>query len=450
MKRLLSCSRLVTLRSAASSRPSPILSSFFTSNSFSSSSRPAFLDYQSTTPVDPRVLDKMLPLMTEMFGNPHSRSHGYGWEAEEAVEEGRKQVAQLIGAASSKTIIFTSGATEANNMAIKGAAGFYGKETDKDGKRRYNHIITTQIEHKCVLASCRALQEKGWDVTYLPVNEDGLVNMQSLEQSIRPDTLLVSVMFVNNEIGVIQPMEKIGALCRKHNILFHTDAAQAVGKVPVNVEEIKADLVSISGHKFYGPKGIGALFVRNRPKRVRLAPVIDGGGQERGFRSGTLPAALVAGFGEACRIAGEDMEDDKRHVDFLYDRMISGIKGALDEVILNGSDSQRYRGNINLSFSGVEGESLLMSLKEVAVSSGSACTSESLEPSYVLRAIGVGEELAHTSLRFGIGRFTTLTEVDKCVESVLKHVGKLRDMSPLWEQSERERMGEPTEKMVWT
>eukprot|EP00922_Rhytidocystis_sp_ex-Travisia-forbesii_P009776 GHVS01014320.1.p1 GENE.GHVS01014320.1~~GHVS01014320.1.p1 ORF type:complete len:452 (-),score=56.01 GHVS01014320.1:90-1445(-) len=414
------------------------------------SSRPAFFDYQSTTPVDPRVLDKMLPLMTEMFGNPHSRSHGYGWEAEDVVEEGRKQVARLIHAPSTKTIIFTSGATEANNMAIKGAAGFYGKEKEIDGKRRYNHIITTQIEHKCVLASCLALQEQGWEVTYLPVNEDGLVNIETLEQSIRPDTLMVSIMFINNEIGVIQPMKEIGTLCRKKNILFHTDAAQAVGKVPVNVDEINADLVSISAHKLYGPKGIGALFVRGRPKRVRLAPVIDGGGQERGFRSGTLPAPLVAGFGEACRIAEEEMEDDRKHVEFLYKRMNGGIRGVLDEVILNGCETNRYPGNLNLSFSGVEGESLLMSLKDIAVSSGSACTSESLEPSYVLRAIGVGEELAHTSLRFGIGRFTTLKEVDKCVDEVRKHVGKLRDMSPLWEIRERERKGEEAEQMVWT
>eukprot|EP00009_Paramoeba_aestuarina_P002880 CAMPEP_0201522650 /NCGR_PEP_ID=MMETSP0161_2-20130828/18467_1 /ASSEMBLY_ACC=CAM_ASM_000251 /TAXON_ID=180227 /ORGANISM="Neoparamoeba aestuarina, Strain SoJaBio B1-5/56/2" /LENGTH=396 /DNA_ID=CAMNT_0047921561 /DNA_START=173 /DNA_END=1363 /DNA_ORIENTATION=+ len=378
---------------------------------------------QATTPVDPRVLDAMLPLETERYGNAHSRTHSYGWETEEIVENARGSLASLIGA-SSKEIIFTSGATESNNAAIKGVAHFY--------KEKKRHIITTQIEHKCVLDSCRHLQSEGFDVTYLPVGSNGLIDLAQLEESIRPDTAMVSVIAVNNEIGVLQPLKEIGQICRKNKVFFHTDAAQMIGKLPVDVNDINADLMSISGHKMYGPKGIGALFVRRRP-RVRLEPIISGGGQERGLRSGTLPVPLVAGLGKAAEVAMEEMEADERHVRRLFKRMHQGITSELADVYLNGDLDQRYHGNLNLSFAYVEGESLLMALKDIACSSGSACTSASLEPSYVLRALGVNEELAHTSIRFGIGRFTTEEEVDFAVNLVNKHVTNLREMSPLWE-----------------
>uniref|UniRef100_A0A0G4HHU5 cysteine desulfurase n=1 Tax=Chromera velia CCMP2878 TaxID=1169474 RepID=A0A0G4HHU5_9ALVE len=408
-----------------------------------SSDRPAFFDYQSTTPVDPRVLDAMMPMYVDLYGNPHSRSHAFGWEAEEMVEHARKQVADLIGA-QAKEIIFTSGATESNNIAIKGVAQYF-----KNQGAKKNHIITTQVEHKCVLSSCRSLQDQGWDVTYLPVDTKGLLNLEELEASIRDDTALVSVMHVNNEIGTMQPLKEIAAICKKKKVLLHTDAAQAVGKVPFKVDDFPVDLVSISSHKLYGPKGVGALYIRSKPKRVRLVPQMDGGGQERGFRSGTLPAAICVGFGAACEIAGKEMENDARHIERLTQRLMSGIRAELDEVILNGPETttQRYSGNVNLSFAYVEGESLLMSLKGVAVSSGSACTSASLEPSYVLRAIGVDEELAHTSLRFGLGRFTTEEEVDACVRMVVAEVKRLRDMSPLYEMAKEEGGGG---KMVWT
>jgi len=386
---------------------------------------PSYLDMQATTPVDPRVLDAMLPWFHARFGNPHSRSHVYGWDAEEATEEARKKLAALINA-NPKEIFFTSGATESNNLAVKGVAEFYG-----DKKK---HIITTQTEHKCVLASCRRLEvEKGWDVTYLPVNKDGLVNLADLEAAIRKDTALVSVMHVNNEIGVVQPVEEIGKICKAKGVFFHTDAAQSVGKMPVDVTKMNASLVSISAHKMYGPKGIGALYVRRKP-RIRLRAVIDGGGQERGMRSGTLPTPIIVGFGAAAEVAQREMANDQMHVERLYRRMHGKIAERLPAITLNGSASQRYHGNVNLSFAGVEGESLLMSLaKTTAVSSGSACTSASLEPSYVLRAIGVDEELAHTSLRFGLGRFTTEAEVDATVEHLITEVERLRDMSPLWE-----------------
>lgn len=380
---------------------------------------------QATTPVDPRVLDAMLPFFHAKFGNPHSRSHAYGWDAEEATEKARGQIASLIGA-DPREVFFTSGATESNNMAIKGVASFYG------GKKK--HIVTTQTEHKCVLASCRRLEvEQGFEVTYLPVKQDGLVDLEELEKAIRPDTAVVSVMHVNNEIGVMQPLEEIGKLCAAKGALFHTDAAQSVGKVPVDVNKMGISLMSISAHKMYGPKGIGALYVRRKP-RVRLRAVIDGGGQERGMRSGTLPTPIIVGFGEAAAVCQKEMDNDKRHIERLYKRMHGELNKHLPKITLNGSESQRYVGNVNLSFAGVEGESLLMSLaSSTAVSSGSACTSASLEPSYVLRAIGVDEELAHTSLRFGIGRFTTEQEVDSTVEHVIKEVTRLRDMSPLWE-----------------
>lgn len=384
---------------------------------------PLYLDMQATTPMDPRVVDAMLPFMTEQYGNPHSRTHLYGWEAEEAVEEARENIANLINA-DAKEIVFTSGATESNNLAIKGVAGFY-----KDKKK---HIITTQTDHKCVLDSCRFLQQRGFDVTYLPVQSNGLVDMNQLKAAIRPDTALISVMAVNNEIGVVQPLAEIGALCRESKIFFHTDAAQAVGKIPVDVDACNIDLLSISGHKLYGPKGIGALYIRRRP-RVRLEAQMSGGGQERGLRSGTVPAFLAVGLGKACEVAAREMESDTAHVKKLADRLYYGITEKLQGVQLNGDESARYWGNVNLSFAYVEGESLLMGLKDVAVSSGSACTSASLEPSYVLRALGVEEDMAHTSIRFGLGRFTTEAEVDHAVELCVSHVNKLREMSPLWE-----------------
>lgn len=382
-----------------------------------------YLDMQATTPMDPRVLDAMLPFMTDAYGNPHSRTHYLGWEAEDAVESARAQVAGLLGG-DAREIIFTSGATEANNLALKGVLNFY--------KERKKHLITVQTEHKCVLDSARQLQARGFEVTYLPVKSDGLVDLEVLESAIRPDTALVSVMAVNNEIGVIQPLEDIGRICKKHKVFFHTDAAQASGKIPLDVNAIKADLVSVSAHKMYGPKGIGALYVRRRP-RVRLEPIISGGGQERGLRSGTLASPLAVGFGAAARIAGEEMARDSAHVTALSTRLMDGIRERLDGVQLNGSAESRYWGNVNLSFAYVEGESLLMGLKDLAVSSGSACTSSSLEPSYVLRALGVEEDMAHTSIRFGIGRFTTAAEIDRAVALTAEHVSKLREMSPLWE-----------------
>ncbi|KAI0807696.1 cysteine desulfurase NFS1 [Fomes fomentarius] len=389
----------------------------------SEKARPIYLDMQATTPVDPRVLDAMLPYLTDQYGNPHSRTHAYGWEAEKAIEDARKHVADLIGA-EPKDIVFTSGATETNNMAIKGVARFH--------KDRKKHVITTQTEHKCVLDSCRKLQEEGFDVTYLPVQKNGIIKLEDLEAAIRPDTSLVSIMTVNNETGVIQPMKEIGEIVRKHRgIYLHTDAAQAVGKIPVDVNEYNADLLSISGHKLYGPKGVGAAYVRRRP-RVRLEPILSGGGQERGLRSGTLATALAVGLGEAARIAKLEMARDRMRVKALSDRLINGINSRVEHVIRNG-DPSGYPGCVNLSFAYVEGESLLMALKDVALSSGSACTSASLEPSYVLRALGAAEDMAHSSLRFGIGRFTTEAEVDYVVEKIVAVVQRLRDMSPLWE-----------------
>mmetsp|Transcript_41486 Transcript_41486/g.69007 ORF Transcript_41486/g.69007 Transcript_41486/m.69007 type:complete len:442 (-) Transcript_41486:315-1640(-) len=385
--------------------------------------RAVYLDSQATTPLDPRALDAMLPFMAGSYGNPHSKTHAYGWETNAAVETSREHVASLISA-DAKEIIFTSGATESNNMAIKGAATFYGT------KRR--HIVTTQTEHKCVLDSCRWLQQHGFEVTFLPVGQDGLVNMMQLKEALRKDTVLVSVMHVNNEIGVIQPIEEIGALCRQRKIIFHVDAAQAVGKMPVNVNALNIDLMSISGHKLYGPKGIGALYVRRRP-RVRLEPIFSGGGQERGLRSGTLAPHLIVGFGAACKIAAIEMERDAAHISRLSQRLAGALREQIPDIVVNGSVDQRYSGNLNVSFAYVEGESLLMALKDIAISSGSACTSASLEPSYVLRALGVDEEMAHTSIRFGIGRFTTEAEVDYAVEMCIKHVERLRAMSPLWE-----------------
>ncbi|KAI1273506.1 cysteine desulfurase [Xylaria sp. FL0933] len=386
--------------------------------------RPIYLDMQATTPVDPRVLDAMLPFYVGVYGNPHSRTHAYGWESEKAVEDARQHVANLIGA-DPKEIIFTSGATESNNMSIKGVARFFGRS----GKKK--HIITSQTEHKCVLDSCRHLQDEGFDVTYLPVQNNGLINMQELEAAIRPDTALVSIMTVNNEIGVIQPIAEIGQLCRKNKVFFHTDAAQAVGKIPLDVNAMNIDLMSISSHKIYGPKGIGACYVRRRP-RVRIDPIISGGGQERGLRSGTLAPPLVVGFGEACRIAKEEMAYDSKYIKSLSDRLLNGLL-ALEHTTQNGDPNHFYPGCVNVSFAYVEGESLLMALKDIALSSGSACTSASLEPSYVLRALGNSDESAHSSIRFGIGRFTSVQEIDYVLKAVQERVTFLRELSPLWE-----------------
>lgn len=388
--------------------------------------RSIYLDAQATTPLDPRVLDAMLPYMTQQYGNPHSRTHHYGWEAEEAVEKARAQVAHLIGA-SPNEIIFTSGATESNNNLIKGVMRFL-----KGSKK---HIITTQIEHKCVLDSCRSLQQEGFEVTYLPVDKYGLVNLQELDKAIRPDTGLVSIMMVNNEIGTIQPIKEIGALCKSKGVKFHTDAAQAVGKIPVDVNDLNLDCLSLSSHKLYGPKGFGAMYVRRRP-RLRLEPIISGGGQERGLRSGTLATHLCVGLGEAARVALEEMDHDTTHINALSKRFYDGLTSKIDHLFVNGppiGSKDRYNGNINISFAFVEGESLLMGMRQLAVSSGSACTSASLEPSYVLRALGVEEDLAHTSIRFGIGRFTTQEEVDRAVAMTIDQVTRLREMSPLWE-----------------
>jgi len=388
--------------------------------------QPIYLDYQATTPMDPRVLEAMMPYFTHKFGNSGSRSHAYGWEAEEGTERARAQVAKLIGA-DEKEVIFTSGATESNNLAIRGVAEFY--------KDRKNHIITTVTEHKCVLDTCRHLEQQGFEVTYLPVKQDGLLDLDVLRAAITDKTVLVSVMAVNNEIGVIQPLAEIGRICRENKVFFHTDAAQAAGKIPLDVEALNIDLMSISGHKIYGPKGIGALYVRRKP-RVRLVPMIVGGGQERGFRSGTLPTPLCVGLGEAAEICMKEMESEAKRLKKLQERMLDGLRSRLTDIVVNGDLEHRIPGNLNISFAYVEGESLMMGIKNLAVSSGSACTSASLEPSYVLRALGVEEEMAHTSLRIGLGRFTTEHEIDTAVDELVRHVNKLREMSPLWEMAQ--------------
>lgn len=387
---------------------------------------PLYLDYQATTPTDPRVVEAMNPYWTEKFGNPHSRNHHYGWEAEDAVEIARGHVADLIGA-STKEIIFTSGATESNNLAIKGVAKFYGDKR--------NHIITCVTEHKCVLESCRALQQDGFDVTYLHVQENGLIDLDVLKAAMTDKTVLVSIMAVNNEIGVIQPLKEIGQMCRANKTFFHTDAAQAAGKIPLDVDDMNIDLLSISGHKVYGPMGIGALYVRRKP-RVRLVPLIHGGGQERAMRSGTLPTPLVVGLGKACELASKEMAAEAERLHGFQDRLFAGLKERIPEIFLNGDLVHRIPGNLNISFAYVEGEGLMMGIKDLAVSSGSACTSASLEPSYVLRALGVEEELAHTSLRLGLGRFTTEEDIDYAVERIAKEVNRLRELSPLWDMAQ--------------
>lgn len=385
--------------------------------------KPIYLDYQSTTPCDPRVVEKMLPYFTEIFGNPHSRTHRYGWEAEEAVEVAREQIASLIGA-DAKEIIFTSGATESNNLAIKGVARFY--------KEKKTHVVTVVTEHKCVLDSCRHLEQEGFTVTYLPVKTNGLVDLDELEAAITEKTALVSIMGGNNEIGVIQPLAEIGAICRRKGVFFHSDCAQALGKIPLDVNAMNIDLMSLSAHKIYGPKGIGALYVRRRP-RVRLVPLINGGGQERGLRSGTLAPALCVGFGYACELCKEEMAGETERLRGMRDRLLGGLRQRLPEIYVNGDLEHRLPGNLNISFAFVEGEGLMMGVKDLAVSSGSACTSASLEPSYVLRALGLPDEMAHTSLRFGLGRFTTAEDIEYAIDHVTKAVEHLRSMSPLWD-----------------
>lgn len=386
---------------------------------------PVYLDYAATTPVDPRVVDAMVPWLYDKFGNPASRSHSYGWTAEQAVENARQQVANLINA-DSREIIWTSGATESDNMAIKGAAEFY----QDNGK----HLITVKTEHKAVLDTMREMERQGFEVTYLDVEEDGLIDLKKLEAAIRPDTTLVSVMFVNNEIGVIQDIEKIGNLCRKHGVLLHVDAAQATGKVEIDVKNLNIDLMSLASHKIYGPKGIGALYIRRKP-RVRLQAQMHGGGHERGMRSGTLPTHQIVGMGEAYRLAKEEMATENERVRELRDNLLRGLLD-IEEVYVNGSIEHRVPHNLNISFNYIEGESLIMAVKDLAVSSGSACTSASLEPSYVLRALGRNDELAHSSIRFSLGRFTTQEEIDFTVDLIKSKVGKLREMSPLWEMAQ--------------
>ena len=383
---------------------------------------PIYLDYSATTPVDPRVAEKMIPYLVEHFGNPASRSHAYGWETERAVEEARAEVAALVNA-DPKEIIWTSGATESDNLAIKGAAQFY--------KGKGKHVITVKTEHKAVLDTCRELERVGFEVTYLDVLENGLIDIDVLKAALRPDTILVSVMFVNNEIGVIQPIAEIGEQCREKGVVFHVDAAQATGKVAIDLRELKVDLMSFSAHKTYGPKGIGALYVRRKP-RVRLEAQMHGGGHERGLRSGTLATHQIVGMGEAFRIAREEMAVENERIRALRDRLLEGLSG-IDATYVNGDLEHRVPHNLNISFAYVEGESLIMAIKDVAVSSGSACTSASLEPSYVLRALGRNDELAHSSIRFTIGRFTTEEEIDYTIDLLHRKIGKLRELSPLWE-----------------
>lgn len=383
---------------------------------------PIYLDYSATTPVDPRVAEKMIPYLCEHFGNPASRSHAYGWEAEKAVEEARGQVAALVNA-DPREIIWTSGATESDNLAIKGAAHFY--------QAKGRHLITVKTEHKAVLDTMRELEREGFSVTYLDVQENGLIDLEALKAALRPDTTLVSVMFVNNEIGVIQPIAEIGELCRERGILFHVDAAQATGKVEIDLEKLKVDLMSFSAHKTYGPKGIGALYVRRKP-RVRLEAQMHGGGHERGLRSGTLATHQIVGMGEAYRLAKLEMEKENERVRALRDRLLAGLS-KIEATFVNGDQQQRVAHNLNISFAYVEGESLIMAVKDIAVSSGSACTSASLEPSYVLRALGRSDELAHSSIRFTLGRFTTEEEVDYTIALLQNKIGKLRELSPLWE-----------------
>jgi len=387
---------------------------------------PIYMDNHATTPVDPRVLEAMMPYFTGIFGNAASRNHSFGWEAERAVEGAREQIAKLIGA-TAKEIIFTSGATESNNLALKGVAEMY--------RERGNHIITAVTEHKAVLDTCKRLEKYGYRVTYMPVQKDGLVDLEDLKRAMDDKTILVSIMYANNEIGVLQPVAEIGKLCRERGVIFHTDATQAVGKVPVDVIKQNIDLASISAHKMYGPKGVGALYVRRKNPRVQVSAIIDGGGHERGMRSGTLNVPGIVGLGKACALAQEEMQPESCRLAGLRNRLRDRIMNRLDETYINGSTEHRLPGNLNISFAYVEGESLLMGINDIAVSSGSACTSATLEPSYVLKALGTGDDLAHSSIRFGIGRFNTEAEVDYVADRVIETVERLRELSPLYEMA---------------
>ncbi len=398
---------------------------------------PVYMDYHATTPVDPRVLETMLPYFSERFGNAASRNHKFGWTAEEAVENARAQIARLINA-SPKEIIFTSGATESDNLAIKGAAEMY--------REKGNHIITQVTEHKAVLDTCKRLEKYGYEVTYLPVQKDGRVDLDELRRAITPKTILISIMYANNEIGVIQPIAEIGKIAKEKGVLFHVDGVQAAGKIPVDVQKDNIDMLAISAHKMYGPKGVGALYVRRRNPRVQLSAIIDGGGHERGMRSGTLNVPGIVGFGKAAEICQNEMPQESARMSALRDRLKDGLFAKLDELYINGSMIHRLPNNLNVSFAFVEGESLLMGINDVAVSSGSACTSATLEPSYVLKALGVGEDLAHTSIRFGLGRFNAQEEVDYVVDRVSEVVIRLRELSPLYEMAKE---GVDLSKMNW-
>ena len=399
---------------------------------------PIYFDNHATTQVDPRVIDAMLPYFNEKFGNAASRNHAFGWAAEEGVEEARAQVAQLINA-TPKEIVITSGATESDNLAIKGIAGMY--------REKGNHIITQVTEHKAVLDTCKRLEKEGYEVTYLPVEKDGRINLDDLRRAITPKTILISIMYANNEIGVVQPVAEIGKIAKEKGIFFHSDGVQAIGKIPVDVQKDGIDLLSISAHKLYGPKGVGALYVRRKNPRVQLTAIIDGGGHERGMRSGTLNVPGIVGLGKACDLCRQEMVEESARLSGLRDRLKNAIMGKLDETYINGSMEHRLPHNINISFAYVEGESLLMGINDVAVSSGSACTSATLEPSYVLKALGVGEDLAHTSIRFGLGRFNTVEEVDYVTNRVVETVERLRELSPLYEMAKEE--GVDVSKMNW-
>jgi cysteine desulfurase len=398
---------------------------------------PIYMDNHATTPVDPRVLEAMMPYLTDKFGNAASRNHSFGWSAEEAVENARQQVASLVGA-TAKEIIFTSGATESDNLMIKGVAEMY--------REKGNHIITQAIEHKAVLDTCKNLEKHGFEVTYLPVQRDGRVDPEDVRKAIKPTTILISIMYANNEIGVINPIAEVGKLAKEHGIIFAVDGVQAVGKIPVDVQKDNIDLLAISAHKIYGPKGVGALYVRRRNPRVQLSAIIDGGGHERGMRSGTLNVPGIVGLGKACEVCQQEMAQEGERLRGLRDRLKKGLEAKLDEVFINGSMEHRLPNNLNMSFAYVEGESLLMGINDVAVSSGSACTSATLEPSYVLKALGVGEDLAHTSIRFGLGRFTTQEEIDYVIDKMVQVVTKLRELSPLYEMAKE---GIDISKVKW-
>jgi len=398
---------------------------------------PIYMDNHATTPLDPRVLEAMMPYFTDKFGNAASRNHSFGWSAEEAVEKARQQVASLINA-TAKEIIWTSGATESDNLMIKGVAEMY--------REKGNHIITQAIEHKAVLDTCKNLEKHGFEVTYLPVQRDGRVNPEDVRKAIKPTTILISIMYANNEIGVINPIAEIGKIAKEHSVFFAVDGVQAVGKIPVDVQKDNIDLLAISAHKIYGPKGVGALYVRRRNPRVQLSAIIDGGGHERGMRSGTLNVPGIVGLGKACELCQQEMAQESERLRGLRDRLKAGLEAKLDEVYINGSMEHRLPNNLNMSFAYVEGESLLMGINDVAVSSGSACTSATLEPSYVLKALGVGEDLAHTSIRFGLGRFTTQEEVDYVTDKMVQVVTKLRELSPLYEMAKE---GIDISKVKW-